>query len=183
MRRLAPALVLLAALAPAPSAGARIVPGQSIGGVRLGMTEAQVRKVLGTPLGVEQRRGRFGARRLALHFGYAAYDVELEARRSGALRVVEIATGLRSERLPNGIAVGATEFQAAKALKELRCARPVQIVSPRTGDVIGFRPRTCTLRGQGAETVFFVSPRRRFSREARWRPREAVVLEVRIRAV
>jgi hypothetical protein len=182
MRTLA-VLASLAALALAPAAAGRIVPGTSIGGVRLGMTEAQVRDVLGKPLGVEHERGRFGASRVVLHFGYAAYDVELEARGAAAARVVEVATGLRSERLPNGLAVGASEFQAAKALKSLACARPVPIVSQRTGDVVGFQPRRCTLRQPHAETVFLVSPRRRFGREPRWRPRETVVLEIRIRAL
>lgn len=172
----------LAALALAPAAGARIQPGVGIGGVRLGMTEAQVRHVLGKPLGVESERGRFGARRLILHFGYAAYDVVLEAR-SGPPRVVEVATGLRKEKLPNGIGVGATEWEATRALKELACTKPVPVISQRTGRVLGFEPRRCTLRTARAETVFLVSPRERFSFDERWHPKRAVVLEVRVRAL
>jgi len=174
MRALVLAGLLAAALAAA--ADARIVPGRSIGGVRLGTSEAQVRAKLGTPLGVERERGRFGAPRVVLHFGYAAYDVVLERGRA-----VEIATGLRSERLANGIGPGSTEWEATRAMKQLACVQPVPRISPRTGDVIGFHPRTCALRDDGAETVLLVSPRERFARDGRWRAKETVVLEVRVR--
>jgi hypothetical protein len=173
-------VVAAAAALLAPAADARIVPGQAIGGVRLGMTEPQVRRVLGRPLGTETPQGRFGARRLILHFGYAAYDVVLEAR-GGPLRVVEVATGLRSEKLANGIGPGATEWQAVRAMKQLECVRPEPRISQRTGDVVGFRPRNCTLRGAEGDTVFLMSPRRRFIRDGRWHPKDVVVLEVRIR--
>ena len=167
------------ALVLAGAADARIRVGEEIGGVRLGMTRAQVERVLGKPLGIEQVKGSFGARSLVLHFGYGAYDVELRGR--GEPRVVRIVTGLRSERTPEGIGVGSNEVELLKTLKP-SCSPPRQRLTSR-GAFFGYLPRSCSLRSGRAETTFSVRQRRRFGGVDRWVSRTAEVYEISIRAL
>ena len=179
MRRAALVLVVAALLA-AP-ADARIRLGDGIGGVRLGMTQAQVQRALGKPLGVERGRAAFGGETLTLHFGYAAYDVELR-RVDGAMRVVRVATGLLKERTPEGIGVGSLETELTKAYPKVRCTAP-EARRFRDGRIRGFGPRTCVLREGRAETQFLVRQQRRFNREEHWVSRTAEVFEVSVRAL
>jgi hypothetical protein len=154
-------VLLLAALAAsaAADAGARpdanllIRPGQGIGKVRLGMTEAELRSAMGRPRSVIPRSGAFGLRTLEYEYGYAAYVVRLFGR-TGRLRVVRVSTTLASERTPARVGVGSREATLLRTYRRLRCERL------RTGSIagvvyVGNQQRDCTLVApSGRRTVF-----------------------------
>lgn len=175
------AAAALAALVAAGAADARIRVGESIGGVRLGMTRAQVERVLGKPLGSDRERAAFGAETLTLYFGFAAYDVEFRGR-DGQLRVSRVATGLRSEKTPEGISVGSSEVDLLKRYADVVCTKP-QPRRTRRGTFFGFEPRTCAIRNGSVETAFATRQRRRFNSEDRWVTRTAEIYEISVRAL
>lgn len=103
------AVIAAASLAPAASAfGApmpdhQVRPGQGAGGVRLGMSEAQVIKVLGRPQHRRATRTELGA------FVDLAWPGIRVRRWDGAGgRVIHIDVTDRGIRMPNGIGVGST---------------------------------------------------------------------------
>lgn len=102
--------VLGATLVPAPAdAGDTLLrPGRGMAGVELGMTRAQVVKVLGKPAAQLEQRLGFGRRTLQLQYRLAAYVVELSGP-DGRERVVKIRTHLNEERTREGIRVGIPE--------------------------------------------------------------------------
>jgi hypothetical protein len=110
------ALVTVAALAVglAPNASGsaeRSVPiriGVGIGPIKLGMGGQQVRRLLGRPRTVVERRVVLRQPYVELEYGYGAYSVGLLGRR-GQRRVVLIATGLVRHKTPEGVGVGTTE--------------------------------------------------------------------------
>lgn len=103
-----------AALLAVPTAPAAIVPQQSIAGVRLGMSRAQVRSVLGRARLVRRGSNEFGRvtelryRRLAVVF-------------QGDVSVTSVRTSRRSERTGSGVGVGSTEAQLRAGVPGLRC--------------------------------------------------------------
>jgi hypothetical protein len=102
------AAVLAAASAAAPQRDALIRPGIGIGEVRLGMSRADVQRVLGAPTLVN-RRLKVGFRDdyLELDWDSSAWRVGIRGR-PGAWRVVRIGTTTRSERTASGIGTGST---------------------------------------------------------------------------
>lgn len=122
MRRVLPVLAALTfvgllsspSAAANPEARAAVIPGKGIGSVGLGMSLAQVRRALGQPT--------LAVRRLILPSGgrYVEYSWEVDGPRgidtwtvglrSGgkgqSLRVVRVATTLRSQRTREGLGVG-----------------------------------------------------------------------------
>jgi hypothetical protein len=89
----------LAAGAAASETETGIRPGVGIGSVRLGMTETRVRAVLGPPSYVVRRERRgFGSRYIEFGWNQAAWTVALQGR-DGHLRVVKVATTLRTQRV------------------------------------------------------------------------------------
>jgi hypothetical protein len=153
--------VLLAALAAGGVAGAArsdaelIRHGVGIGSVRLGMTEAQVRRVMGRPTAVVRRRTGFGVR-VELQFDEAEYTVVLR-RRAGRFQVVAVSTILARERTREGLGVGSLERRVRSAYgRRLRCeplrTRPARGSSYRLLDPT---ERNCVLATAGStETVF-----------------------------
>ena len=108
----------LIALWPAASAAASVVPGEGIAGVRLRMTESQVRARLGPPVRVTTTKGALGFVVTRLH--YRSLDVDLQRldRRPVVIRVL---TTRRRERTPSGLGVGST-LAAVLRLPGVRCS-------------------------------------------------------------
>ena len=100
-------------LAPAAAAGL-IVPGKSIRGVKLGMTQKQVRFLLGTP-----RKGVHGSNEFGSYteLRYATIEVSFQ----GETAVTNIATTSAADRTAGGIGVGSTKAAARKTFPGLRC--------------------------------------------------------------
>lgn len=161
MSRLALIVVVAAALAAAPSASSRSVPvrlGVGIGPINLGMTGQQVRRALGRPTAVIERRVIGGRPYVELDYGLGRWNVGLIGRK-GSRRVVLVGTGLARHRTPQGVGVGSTAGQIERELR-------------------GSRRRICRfanvhwyLRTGSTETVFF---------SARY---ESVVIAVEVRSL
>jgi hypothetical protein len=147
----AAAAVALALVVAAPAAARTDVirPGVGIGKVRLGMSEAQVRKALGRPSYVAKREQRgFGSQYLELGWDFAAWTVGFEGR-AGQLRVVNVATSLASQRARK-VGPGATVPAVVKAFPSVRC-------SDRRLRNSVFHGRWLTARApNGRQTVFIV---------------------------
>jgi hypothetical protein len=131
------AAVMLACLAPAagaalPRTGA-LVPGRSLGGIRLGERAAQVRAVLGGRYGVCR-----GCRRTTWYFTYRAFDdqglaVELTAGRVSAVYTLWQPPGWHA---PRGLQLGAVAGQVtalAGVLVPLPCSGYSAYVQDRGG--------------------------------------------------
>jgi len=105
MRRFAVALVVLALVAAAP-ASAIIRPQKGMSGITLGMTKAQVRAKLGSPIGS-------GAGRLYFARVWVGFRVG---------RAVEITTTRSSEHTGSGLGVGASEAAVHRSYPAVKCA-------------------------------------------------------------
>ena len=106
MRVLGAALLVAATGAGiAGAAGPSIRPGVGIAAIRLGMTEAQLRVVLGRPEASHREPSTFGRVRAVLQYDGTTYTVILDGR-PGALRVTAVSTTLARHRSPEGFGVG-----------------------------------------------------------------------------
>jgi hypothetical protein len=110
--RVATALVIL--LVSAASASAAIVPQRAIAGVRLTMTKAQVRAVLGAPAAATHGLNEFGSFTV---YRYRGLRVTFQGNRT----VTAIFTTRTTERTPAGVGVGATEGQVRAQVAGVRC--------------------------------------------------------------
>jgi hypothetical protein len=110
--RVATALVIL--LAGAAAASAAIVPQRGIAGVRLTMTRAQVRAVLGAPATVGHGRNEFGSFTV---YRYRGLRVIFQGNRT----VNAILTTRATERTAKGVGVGSTEGQVRAKVAGVRC--------------------------------------------------------------
>ena len=120
MKRLAVLLVVIAAAAVlAAPAGARIVPGQSIAGVKLSMTKAQVRGVLGEPTTIAHGANEFGTFTVFKYF-------RLSVTFQGNATVTAIKTNRKVERTRHDIGVGSTRAQVLAKVAGVRCFRSVK---------------------------------------------------------
>ena len=117
-------LALIAAASLAPAAGAigtplpdhLIRPGVGAGGVRLGMSEGQVLKVLGQPDGRVPRRTELGA---FIDLSWPGITVSRWDGAGG--RVVDIVITDRGIRTRSGIGVGSTRAAVRKAFPSADC--------------------------------------------------------------
>lgn len=141
-------LVLLACgVVVAPSASgssARSVPirlGVGIGPINLGMTGEQVRRALGRPTAVIERRVIGGRPYVELDYDYGRWNIGLLGRK-GSRRVVLVGTGLARHRTPQGLGVGSTARQVERGLPGSRLRG------------CGFANVQWYLRRGGTETVF-----------------------------
>ena len=132
--------LLLAALVTAPPAAAVIRVNEGMAGVRLGMTERQVRARLGEP-SETLRHGRIRS------LSYRRLDLFVAV--SGR-RAVTISTDGRAERTPQGVGVGSSEWRLRRYIRGLDC---------RSAEGV----RTCALGGFdiGERNTVFVIERRR----------------------
>jgi hypothetical protein len=110
--KVATALVVL--LVSAAAASAAIVPQRGIAGVRLAMTRAQVRAVLGAPSAAVHGRNDFGSFTV---YRYRGLRVTFQGNRT----VTAILTTRTTERTAAGVGVGSTEGQVQAKVAGLRC--------------------------------------------------------------
>ena len=113
MRALA-AVIAVSALLVAASAGATIVPQKGIAGVRLGMSQAKVRSVLGKPASTKHGTNDFGA---YTTFRYRGLTFTFQ----GNLALTSMSTTRRSEKTATGVGVGSTEAQVRAGVKGVTC--------------------------------------------------------------
>ena len=112
MRRIAATAVLGLSLCAA--AGAAIVPQKGIGGASIGMTQAQVRAVLGTPVRVQKGSNDFGPYTILV---YRGYRITFQGYRT----VSQVETTSPAERTASGVGVGSTRAQVVARVKGVRC--------------------------------------------------------------
>jgi hypothetical protein len=106
-------------LSAASPVAAVIVPGQGMAGIRLRMSESQVRARLGEPPRFTCTRGALGNLVTRLH--YPRVDVDLQ-RLDGQPLVIRILTTHPGERTASGVGVGST-MTAVERLRGARCWR------------------------------------------------------------
>lgn len=136
-----------------PGDSALIRPAIGIGKLRLGMTEAEVRRAMGRPRFVVRRPAAFGFRSLEYQYGLAAYSVRLFGR-PGRLRAVRVGTTLVRERTPRGIGAGSLERAVLRAYRSARC-QPLRTQRSGTVLLVVTIQRECTvLAPSGRRTIF-----------------------------
>ena len=107
-------MCILVVLAFAAVASAAIVPQRGIAGVRLEMTKAQVRAVLGAPRRAVHGSNEFGSFTV---YRYRGLRVTFQGNR----RVTDVFTTRRTERTARGVGVGSTEGQVRAKVAGVRC--------------------------------------------------------------
>ena len=148
------AVAIASASATATPSGSRVIrPAVGIGKLRLGMTEAQVRRAMGRPRFVVSRPGSFGLRSFEYQWGLAAYTARLSGPR-GRLRAVRVGTTLVRERTPNGLGVGSTERAVLRAYPAMRC-QPLRTYRSGSIRIVSTVQRECTVFARsGRRTIF-----------------------------
>lgn len=127
---------------------ARIRPHEAIGPISLGMTRAKVVHALGKPDFVRRTRPRESL--TLVHYDYSMTKGWIVTLRSGALRVVEVTTMVRSERTREGLGVGSSHGKLLRTYPRLRC----RDVRPETGGTPV--QRDCVLTRGRRQTVFVI---------------------------
>ncbi len=123
MRRLAAVgLAATCALALSGTAGATIVINRGIGGVNLGMTQAQVRAKRGKPAKVVHGKNEFGP---YTEFRYPGYKIDFQQNDT----VTSIVTTSAREQTPSGAGVGSTWAQVHARVPHVQCSG-----SPKLGE-------------------------------------------------
>lgn len=107
----ATALGLLAAV----PAQAVIRPQKGMAGVRLGMTQTQMRDVLGPPVRTKQGMNDFGP------FTQFIYRHSITVTFQGNRRVTGISTRGRTEKTERGVGVGSSETAVRSKVGHVRC--------------------------------------------------------------
>ena len=118
------AAVLALPASAAREANLRIEPGRAIGKVRIGMTFAEVKRVLGRPTLVNRRqRSGFGKEYIEYDWGLGKWTVGFSGSR-GKQRASLVGTELKRDRTPAGIGVGSTLAAVRRAYSGSRIACP-----------------------------------------------------------
>jgi hypothetical protein len=103
-----------AVLVSAAVASAAIVPQRGIAGVRLEMTRAQVRAVLGAPRRAVHGSNEFGSFTV---YRYRGLRITFQGNR----RVTDVFTTRPGERTARGVGVGSTEAQVRARVAGIHC--------------------------------------------------------------
>jgi hypothetical protein len=103
----------------APERSVPIRLGVGIGPINLGMSGQQVRRALGAPRAVIERRVIRGVPYVEFEYRFGQWNVGLLGRK-GHRRVVVVGTGLARHRTPEGIGVDSTEDRLIDAYPRLR---------------------------------------------------------------
>jgi hypothetical protein len=115
LRRVLLATLLVLLAAPA-AADATVVPQKSIAGVRLGMTQTQVRAELGRPGRIKQGNNDFGP---FTQFVYSKRKIVVSFQ--GRTRVTSVYTSSRSQRTSKSVGVGSSEHRLLLRVRHVRC--------------------------------------------------------------
>jgi hypothetical protein len=179
IRLLCAGVALAAALATtaaaAPGDDKRVRHGLGIGRVKLGMTYAEVRRILGGPQTVDAReRLRDGRRYLQFSWDFGWWTVGFLGR-PGKLRVALVQTLNARERTVEGLGVGTRERKVRGTLR-VRCTDVHERVRPE-----GFAfERRCTYAShRGRETAFVLGHQAGLP-PWNWGQNEQVVTAVRV---
>ena len=121
----------LVALALAAPASATIRPQRGMAAVRLGMTQSEMRMILGAPTHVRQGLNDFGP------YTQFLYPGSIRVTFQGNRRVTGISTRGRTERTLRGVGVGSTEAAVRSKVGHVRCET---IAGSRTCHVGSFEP-------------------------------------------
>ncbi|WP_320670403.1 hypothetical protein [Patulibacter defluvii] len=143
------AAALLVAASPA---AARIVPGSSIAGVRLGAGVQDVRDRLGPPTRITHPASEITGNLTV--YAYRGLTVTFGPGDPGDAKVISVSSGRRAERTAAGIGVGSARSALRRAYPRLRCAA----VGRRSVCTLG------TLRPGARVTTFRISAGHRVSR-------------------
>jgi hypothetical protein len=109
--------VLIAALAGAGAAEARVLPGTGMKGVTIGMTLKQVRDRLGAPDKMAFPRSEIMGRYRVYRYGLTRISMEL----ASPGRVFSLDTTSPRERTASGVGVGSTEAQVLRGVSGAKC--------------------------------------------------------------
>jgi hypothetical protein len=166
MRRSSAVVValLFAFAAPASAVESTIYPGVGIGKVKLGMTEAQVKKALGSWRYVNERKGDH----LSVGWGFAEWTIDFIRGRT-----VQVSTTIHSQRTASGIGTGSSWRALLRAYPRGTCAWYGAAVG-HPGPV-----EYLVTSKSGTQTIFFL----RYPQEALRNPAAArwTVTEVKVR--
>lgn len=115
-------IVLVGGASAAPERDMLVRPGVGIGRISIGMTQAEVVRILGTHQRVNRRyRLGFGRSYVEHDWDYGRWTIGYEGR-SGQLKVVRVGTLQATQRTPKGIGVGARPRDIVAAYPSARCA-------------------------------------------------------------
>ena len=142
MRSIPVVAALAAAALIAPAANGAIAPNRSIAGVAIGMTQAQVRAVLGRPVRVIHRPNEIAG--TATEFRYSRLAVVF----AGDANVTSVTTTRTRERTRRGVGVGSAEADVTRLVGDITCATELGRRSCHTRDFLpGARLTVFDIRG------------------------------------
>ena len=168
-----------ATAANAPDVQERIVPGQAIGKVRIGMTLVQVRRALGPPEGVVERAKRpFGREWVEYSWNFTEWRIGFNVE-NGVQRVTSIRSTVRTERTREGIGPGVA---GARVPQTYRVSCFDAFLTDRPSSQAGYEPPSvgfwCVIPLRGGARTAFVVGNRCAKTPKMYRPCERWVTEV-----
>jgi hypothetical protein len=173
MRLLGAGIVLAGLLAASASATeSTIVPGVGIGKVKIGMTQAQVVRVLGKDYVVNSRATVGGAAYRELAWNFASWSVGL-LRTGSTWRVVQVETTLRPQRTTSGNGVGSPFKRIASEYPELLCGGIYSTYGPDY--VRGSAPALIVVSKGPVYTAFAIQPVEHTNYSGPWRVYAVIV--------
>jgi hypothetical protein len=134
------AVVAATAASAAPQRDALVRPGVGIGRVAIGMTQAEVKRILGQHSRVNRRyKLGFGRSYVEHDWDYGRWTVGYEGR-PGQLKVVRVATLQDTQRTPRRIGVGSRPREVVAAYPAVRCVERYRSYRwDRIGRFLSFR--------------------------------------------
>jgi hypothetical protein len=173
-RVLAAAVVTAAALAASASATeVTIVPGVGIGKVKLGMTKAQVARVLGKDYLVNDRATVGGATYRELAWNFASWSVGF-LRTGATWRVIQVETTVRPQRTAAGIGVASPFKEVVRRHPGVFCGG-IDPTFGSTGPVSGGSNALILVSKGPVYTAFAVEAVHRTEYDGPWRVFEVIV--------